>query len=244
MERLKYEDRFKKELKGREITPSGGSWEKLRDRLDAEEHRSVRSWWWTGIAASVAAGIVIAALVFSGKETEVVPQVVDSPAQEVIQEDSGRDEYTEGKITEHFSPATEKKNPAVAERKEQSERQKQSAGSVAQTVPGTGKAGSTDNQVILREQEVGMPEDIRISEVSAPLEASREVSDAEIDALLRKATLQISTERSEEIVRGIDAGDLLRDVESELEQSFRKKVLEVLQDGFSRAKNAVANRNL
>jgi len=71
------------------------------------------------------------------------------------------------------------------------------------------------------------------------------VTDAEVDKLLEEAARRISLERySKNYAAGkIDPQDLLLDVEFELDNSFRDKIFDMLKEGYSKAKTAVANRN-
>ncbi|MHA7056221.1 hypothetical protein ACWGOQ_0003305 [Aquimarina sp. M1] len=68
------------------------------------------------------------------------------------------------------------------------------------------------------------------------------VSDEEVDALLRKAQLEITTE---EILKSntVSASALLLDVESELDESFKDRVFEALKTGFEKLKTTVAERD-
>ena len=69
------------------------------------------------------------------------------------------------------------------------------------------------------------------------------VSDLEVDALLYAAMAELEQERAAYAVQPVNADELLQEVEYELDQNFRQKVFEVLKEGFSKAKTAVANRN-
>ena len=71
-----------------------------------------------------------------------------------------------------------------------------------------------------------------------------EVTPDEIDALLAKAQRDIANNRIlNSNTDKVDATALLRDVETELERSFRDKVFEALGDGFNRIRTAVIERN-
>ncbi|MFD2564273.1 hypothetical protein [Aquimarina rubra] len=68
------------------------------------------------------------------------------------------------------------------------------------------------------------------------------VTDEEVDALLRKAQLEITTEQ---ILKSntVSASALLLDVESELDESFKDRVFEALKTGFEKLKTTVAERD-
>ena len=68
------------------------------------------------------------------------------------------------------------------------------------------------------------------------------VADADIDALLRKAQSEITTQQ---ILKSnkVDVSALLLDVERELDESFKNRVYEALKAGFDKLKTAVAERD-
>lgn len=71
-----------------------------------------------------------------------------------------------------------------------------------------------------------------------------EVTDNEIDALLKQAERDILKQRLyNETTRTVDADALLKDVEEDLEQSFRARVFQNLKSNFNSVKTAVAARN-
>ncbi len=75
--------------------------------------------------------------------------------------------------------------------------------------------------------------------VSSLQNQNQAVTDDEIEQLLRKAQLEITTER---ILTSntIDASALLLDVESELDDTFKERVFEALKTGFKKLKTSVA----
>ncbi len=71
-----------------------------------------------------------------------------------------------------------------------------------------------------------------------------EVTESEIDALLKQAERDILKQRLyNETTRTVDADALLQDVEEDLEQSFRARVFQNLKSNFNSVKTAVAARN-
>ncbi|AXT58071.1 hypothetical protein D1815_20765 [Aquimarina sp. AD1] len=71
---------------------------------------------------------------------------------------------------------------------------------------------------------------------------NKKVTDQEIEALLRKAQLEITTQQ---ILKSntVSASALLLDVESELDESFKNRVFEALKTGFEKLKTTVAERD-
>ena len=87
---IKFEDDFREKLEKRHIAPSGKAWEKLSERLDAEEGSSRKlNFWWIGMAASIIGIAFFAFQYFSSdsKNMNRVPEViVDVPKVEHIKE--------------------------------------------------------------------------------------------------------------------------------------------------------------
>lgn len=108
----------------------------------------------------------------------------------------------------------------------------------------------TDDQKRLIEQPLNTLdyESAKVVEVVSQikeLEAQgNEVTESEIDALLKQAERDILKQRLyNETTRTVDADALLQDVEEDLEQSFRARVFQNLKSNFNSVKTAVAARN-
>ncbi len=69
-----------------------------------------------------------------------------------------------------------------------------------------------------------------------------EVTNAEVDELLRKAQQDITTEQILK-TNTVSASALLLDVESKLDESFKKQVFEALKSGFYKIKASVVERD-
>lgn len=234
MSRLKFEEQFRAELKDREIKPSAGSWEQLEEKLKkGSEKTSGVVFWWTGIAASMVAGVLIWNISFQGTAVEA-PAIVDAPSEEI----------------ESFEEIPIETQPVVLEEMQAVERkqEKKTVGKpVERSLAGNRKKEKSvltlqkENPVVF-EEVVPAPELAGIiAEVPSKEEETGEVTDAEIDALLAKAAGNIHQEKSG-FAGNTDAGILLYEVEMELEQSFREKVFEVLKEGFQKTRTAVANK--
>ena len=89
--------------------------------------------------------------------------------------------------------------------------------------------------------------DQKIAEVVAQVEFlednKEDVTDAEVDSLLRNAQEDLMAERAMQDEQGVDATALLAGVEDELNESFRDQVFERLKNGFVKVRTAVADRN-
>ncbi|MEM9869311.1 MAG: hypothetical protein AAF765_16560, partial [Bacteroidota bacterium] len=70
-----------------------------------------------------------------------------------------------------------------------------------------------------------------------------EITDAEVDSLLRKAQEEILNEKRFTLDGKVDAMALLTEVEDELDASFRGQIFEALKGSYLKLRTAVADRN-
>ncbi len=82
----------------------------------------------------------------------------------------------------------------------------------------------------------------KLEEVIKSLEANSadSVSDAEVNALLLAAASDLDQDYQKEFTNPYSAEALLAEAEQEIEKSFRDKIFQLLKEGYSKAKNAVA----
>ena len=82
-----------------------------------------------------------------------------------------------------------------------------------------------------------------LAQVDVLEQDNEELTDAEVDALLRRAQEEILTDKLFRDNHSIDAMALLSEVEGELDKSFRDQIFESLKSGFFKVRTAVADRN-
>ena len=248
MGRHRFEDQIKEKLGSREIKPTEGSWNKLRQRLDAEEKTSKPIFWWLGIAASLAGGLLIAGLVFGPANVET--PIADVPSKNIMEEKTDTLPGVENNIA---SENVKTQTPPSGESEKSYPEQK-----ITQAQKGKAIA----NSEVKKNEEIFQPEPApaiatlveneeinkKVEEILATVMSNEGNEEAiysdEIEALLSKAALQLSIEKQNSpVTTNISPEELLYDVEMELEKSFRDKVFEILKDGYLKARTAVANRN-
>ena len=105
-----------------------------------------------------------------------------------------------------------------------------------------------DKEIITPEKKEDVFVDAKVEEVVASIQNieknNNTVTAEEIDELLQKAQRDIATQRLlNSDTKKIDATALLRDVETELERSFRDKVFDALGEGYNKIRTAVVQRN-
>ncbi|WP_029037198.1 hypothetical protein [Salinimicrobium xinjiangense] len=235
MEPEKFENNVKKVLREREIQPSAAGWNKLEQRL--EKKREKRPYFaWIASAAAIAAIFFVLGTFFDAPIASEEPQLVEQePAQPVLEEKNAEPEVIQ-------IAASEEKEELKEEKKPSAERSVKNA--IFETpVPEASEAEEQIAAQILSEAPaVKEPEENLHLAEHQPEFASQDSaynSDLEVEALLLLATAELKPDSN----FTVNSGDLLHQVEYELDQSFRQKVFEVVKEGFSKAKTAVANRD-
>ncbi|WP_010228911.1 hypothetical protein [Gillisia marina] len=256
METERFEDKIRRQLQDREITPSAGSWDKLSAKLDTTQDKKKPFAFWMGIAASIIGGILILSLAFNNATPSDAPQIVDIPTEKVEAEKTPKEISNEILIETEKEPTqlatSEAKNRPVTPNKKsivalEKDIQQNNREAVA----------IIDNESLLKRQSIITSSEITndnildlkltdaLTGVITQTENGQTVTDEEINKLLAEAAAKISQDRykSDFAVGKINAQDLLQDVEFEMDNSFRDKIFEMLKEGYSKAKTAVANRN-
>lgn len=235
MEPEKFENKVKGLLEEREIKPSAGSWEQLEQRLEQQEKAKKPYLVWLGAAAAVAVIFFTLGTFYNASVTIDTPQIVEEPVENQILEEKKTEPEILQIAASEDSP-TEKKSSAEKPSKNaifeapvggtSEEEESQLASEVSSEAPA---AVIHESKALLTEKQSEIAEQKRPSKVS----------DTEIEALLLLATAELKSNPA----FTVDAKDLLHQVEYELDQSFRQKVFEVVKEGISKAKTAVANRD-
>ncbi|QYA25440.1 hypothetical protein G3I01_07935 [Gramella sp. MT6] len=257
---IKFEEHVKEKLDEREIQPSAGSWDKLSSRLDESEKSSGRKLWISAIAAVVV--LLIASTLFIDQQQQNTFPVVSNPAEEandvnknkisvnepvqVASEEKAEKRVQEDKRSEIMDPGPVEKEQKVAEsttlkKAEKLEEDISKSSSERQLV----EPISIEPAVIVENSSTELSAKVQevLQKIKNEQEQSGDLTNAEVDALLAEAAIEISNQRNLYSENAVSADALLADVEYEVDQSFRKEVFDFLKEEFLKAKTAVATRN-
>lgn len=256
----KFENNIKEKLDKRTLPPSSDAWNKLTERLDKNSKRNNKPFWWLGIAASIA-GLLLVVFQFFNNDVEVdnIPKVVVTP--EIIkQDDISTDSITTDKIANDNVENIEDHSEELKlkeESKKTNQVKKQAPIIKLESIKETTSIAE-ESDIIKQIDESIKPlkiisedltfEEQKIQDVVAQIKDLKTkntvVTNETIDALLAQAQKEIALEQLYKNTTGVvDANLLLQDVEAELDQSFRNKVLETLKASYSSVKTAIAQRN-
>jgi hypothetical protein len=254
---IKLEENIREKLQERELQPSSNAWSKLESQLDNNDKASKsNNKLWFAIAASIAAILIVGALVFNPNNKKASNVVVED--KNIIEPERNVDIFKENSIIQENNIA-EKANENTVEKnslnreelKPEEISRKRSKKSISEEKKVTTQAvASTETKAIetsiedIKTKETPSFIEAKVTEVVAQVKNKETITVEEVDALLLKAQREIQAERIlNESKLQIDATALLQDVEGELERSFRDKVFEALGENFNSIRTAVIERN-
>jgi len=253
MEPIKFDKHIKDTLDKRKLEPSANAWDELSKRLDGNQEKNKREklYWWLGIAASIVGVVFIISESINNKtQKDIIPQIVVTPEDEksdisvIIDEDlknlnedieKEMVDVNETKIEEVVKqPLNQSKSGEVVITSIKNKTRDQLKDSNIDSIQSLPKSLTFEEQKI---------QDI-VAQAHEIKKSKNEVTDAEIEVLLIQAQKEIALEKMYNKSTGIvDANILLQDVEAEIEESFRIKVLKALKESYISVKTAVAHRN-
>jgi len=244
---VEFEKELKKRLRSREVRPSKDSWDRIAERLDAEgPGRRRKPRWWLGLAA--ASLVFLAGLVFFWERPQPLPDAI--PVVEASREEAPvLEAKQETQSNEGFSIADQ---TGVALTGEAQASESSDPGEVPE--PEVAGAALKEDAIASLEVPVPVKDPVQVEDPDRLLDsgdagiagvdpASTSVDDAEIDSLLREAQQAIAGQEEAADQPSVDPSLLLSQVEDELDQTFREKIMEKVKSGVTRLRSAVAQNN-
>lgn len=236
----KLEKHIKEKLDGRKISPSPKAWEQVAAQVGATSTTKKKPKYTYAIAAGFTALVLMSLFFFTSDDT-VEQQVVEQNTEE----SKG---LNQDQIPDSFEIGT-KRNLALDEDEGNLEGAIAEEGKLKveiavanQEESGTKKSiqdsfiSETDPLIVQKVNEI-------VSQVELLESVNTEVSDAEVDSLLRAAQRDILSKQIFTAEGAVDAMALLTEVEDELDESFRDQIFDALKDGYFKLRTAVADRN-
>jgi hypothetical protein len=231
MAQNKLENQIREKLNSREIQPSAQAW----DRLDAmltvgEEKKTKRSFFsfkYIGIAASVLVFVTLGLFYFNQKNTTIESQntVVETERKETPNSNIQTPNLESRQIEE----------VAVSVKKED----------YSQQTTDNRKPITNNNEVSIINQ--NQEEAIVNQEIVSPKQEEKiikKTSMVDVDELL--ASVEKDRKKETKVSKSsinIDAKNLLSEVDTELDMTFRQRVLNTVNKNYKSVKEAVVNRN-
>ncbi|GEP49506.1 hypothetical protein FNO01nite_01780 [Flavobacterium noncentrifugens] len=245
MGRNKMEKDFSEKLNRREISPSENAWDRLNAMLtvaEEKENKPKRNFGWLYIAAAIAGFLLIGTIYLSSTQ-----ELIDSRRDDVVFENGKKPSENQSNLTNQnqqilnptdSSAIADASNPIVKDAnsdhpkpiKQIQNIRKTSESQLAENTINHPEASgqNNQNQPIINQ---------RTNSASNVVLANNRTAD-ELLAVAQKS----NPENSKTSVK-VNAKNLLSQVDGELDQTFREKVINSVGKNYRNAKVALANRN-
>ncbi|UII80719.1 hypothetical protein [Flagellimonas sp. CMM7] len=239
----KLEKHIKERLEERKLTPSVQAWDKVSAKINIDEKPKQKGWYLYAIAASFIGILFVSIFFFKSEEPK-------ENTIQVVEESNTKEEQIQAKTDNVSFQNVEPTKSTVVETNSNNNTEERSKGFNINVLPRQTKVAQETVKEPLQDSFLKESNSLiaqKVNEVVAQVEflenTNAEVSDAEIDSLLRTAQRQILSEQLFTESGSVDAMALLSEVEIELDDSFRDQIFDALKDGYSKLRTAVADRN-
>jgi hypothetical protein len=245
MAQNKLEHQIREKLNNREIQPSAQAWDRLDAMLTvAEEKKTKRSFLlsysFIGIAASVLVLVTLGLFLFNQNklETQTTNSVVET---NIDIKDTNKKRSSELQI-----PIVSNQNQVVTTSENKQLIINNHRGSIIKKSQSSNKK-TNQKPRINQNQFIPNPENERVVQNASQIQKNsdkREVVLINDEALI--ATLNVAANKAieKDIRYKTNSKSLLNEVDSELEKTFREKVLTTINKKYNSARESLANRNV
>ncbi|PRX57864.1 hypothetical protein [Flagellimonas meridianipacifica] len=240
----KFEKHIKEKLEARKIDPSAKAWEKISQELSTiQKPKRKRKYVYAIAAGFIGLLLVFGILLFNDESNENAIPIVEE--DNVPKKQLKKEKSPEFKVQQMEVAESPEETPTESKYKEISKE------TLTDPVVVEIQENKQFNKVPLKDSSVTISEDIINKKVNEVMNqvimledmANAEITDAEVDSLLRAAQRDILTDKLLNPEGKVDAMALLTEVEDELDESFRDQIFEALKQGYLKVKTAVADRN-
>lgn len=245
MEPNNIENQIKEKLNAREIQPSAQAWDRLDAMLSVAEEKKTKRFpfWLIGIAASVLVLLTVGLFFFNQEKNVSIPtnEIVVTPK---IQKPTINNEQQI--VVENQVVTTNENNSTINNQQSAIKNQ------------GVSISNQKNNQkpIINREKEIeflinenvalkDLPKIISTELIIAqpkPQLVAKKTTYVDVDALLASAEKSIDKKAKVDKIK-VDANSLLSYAETEVETTFREKVINSISKNYQEVKSALATRN-
>lgn len=246
MEPTKFENHIKETLKGSEIKPSEAAWHKIKGQIKNDYKPKKTGYFRYGIAAGFIGILILSVLYFTTDDVTLNQEVqvaakpsipfVDKEKEELLKAAVPAEESVIAAVEDPYEADEEK---SVAAPKKESKREL--------VISEDAKLANTEELQNITSEDSNELIDTKIAEVLARVtsleENNKELTDLEVDSLLRQAQKEILARKLLNSDNTVNPSTLLSQVEEELDQSFRDQIFEKLKSGYNKVRTAVAVRN-
>lgn len=248
--RSKLEEHIRDTFNKREIAPSDRAWNQLSAGLENQRPKGKRGFFWVAAAAVLIGLLVVSTVYFNMVKSPGIDEVkvVEVPVSDTKVES---DTVIAVANTDRDEKADHDKWPKVEMERGIKEIDKGSVlrpylakkESEAVTLDSETEIPERETAVVAAQEVINRKIEEVISQVALLERADADMTDAEVDSLLLQAQRELLANSIFRDDRSVDAMALLADVEGELDRSFREQILDMLKEGYLKARTAVVARN-
>ena len=225
----KIEKEFKNQLDQREIKPTPAAWDRLDAMLTvAEEKKATPIYNWLYIAASIIGFIAIGFVFFSQTE-----ELVDVKRNEVVIENNTPIQTKDSIQKEVPTPIQIQQNKEAIADSPVSNQKRNTSNSNLQKIKNKIENNAIANKINEQQSIEKSIINQKTNEINQnqPIQITNETQIATAESKLKNPTIKVN------------ASNLLSEVDTELELSFREKVIRKIDKNYKTVKVALANRN-
>lgn len=232
MEPNNFEKDFREKLNERKIEPSNNAWDRLDAMLSvAEEKKPKKNRKWLYIAASLVGFLLVGTFFFSQKEKSI-----EMPINTVVEKETEKDSVEKPILNDIDSSKTEvavSENPLKKTLNKEDKNHNQKSNKI---IKNESNQIAESSVIIKNNQEKQSINKAVITETQ-----KKETVDQLLDSAEKTVVVENSAKPKAKIK--VNANDLLNQVDGELEESFREKVITKVNRNYQTVKVALANRN-
>ena len=247
----KVENQIKEQLNAREIQPTEMAWDRLDSMLSVAEAKSAKrspffSFRFIGIAASFLVFLSIGILYFNQKSTEIKPEnnvvVTEKENNSNSNDNSNNNEENINDIKVESQVAqTTNNEPSTISNEPQTVNNKSSKGFNQNQKTPINSINNKEKIIPFKSSEAVVQNE-QPKQVAQEKVVNPKPTYVNVDDLLASVEKQPKTSTKVAAIK-VDANSLLTEVDGELEQTFREKVISRIGKSYQNAKSALANRN-
>lgn len=241
MAQNKLENQIQEQLNAREIQPTEMAWDRLDSMLSVAESKNTKkapfiSFRFIGIAASFLVFLSLGILYFNQSKPENKPEnnVV------VTEKNNNNDSINDIKIGSQVAQTTHD-NPQPTTNESQPISNKSSKGFNQNQKTTLNSINNKEKTIPFKSVETIVQKEE--STTTLKKEVNSKPTYINVDELLASVEKQPKTTTKGTSIK-VDANSLLSEVDGQLEQTFREKVISRIGKSYQNAKTALANRNL
>ncbi|TYB77987.1 hypothetical protein ES677_08605 [Bizionia gelidisalsuginis] len=244
----KIDNKLSGAIEKRTIAPSEQSWERLNERLDQQRIKSAKKRYYLMAFAATFIGVLLCVtLIFKNEETEIIVDTIETSTESKTAENNANTNHIKKKELEHNEVEEKAKKTA------QNETARNRVAEHSKKTSHAAQYNSTKNQKERSEtlQKNTVKNTIAVVEIKHSILESDVViakesglfSPQETENLLAAAQQKLALQQKSYTPKILDYNGLLNEVEDDLEETLRDKMLKTIKSSYYTVKGVVAERN-